>query len=479
MSPEELRDKIFRAKDVMQDYGYAAETGDYSKVEGLVDHILEHTGGNPPTKGSDEYKLICQKAAEAMKDKWGKYEQYHTERLSRTINAINGTAAISLAQPTINTPSTSLPKGQSTSTDVVRDPGKKISEVILPFIDEKKESGLPKKYTQDLERSLNLFMEVAGDAPIQTVKRAKVAEYKALLRKLPPRFNIMPDYRDKPVAELVEMSHKETLSPGRINKYLDRVGQLFKYAIIEGIYEGPNPATELQVPENRRESEKRAAYTNDELVMLFRSKEYLEDSFKFHYQFWTSIIALFHGMRQNEIAGLFVEDVKEDDGLSYFDLYSRKSNPRCAWRKVPIHPFLIEELNFLAYLQKIKNEGNQQLFPECTKTRDGYGKKVSRWFNGESKEDGGYKKRCGITSPDGRMRDFHSFRETFITRLRHKKVHDRELKAVVGHSTDRDVTDGYTEPYPVKQLYDNIILEVEFHNELDLSHLKKSKYVPK
>lgn len=184
-------------------------------------------------------------------------------------------------------------------------------------------------------------------------------------------------------------------------------------------------------------------------------------------------------MRQNEIAGLFIEDIKKEDGVWYFDLFSRKSNPRDAWRVAPIHPFLIEELNFLTYYQNIKDAGNDQLFPECTKTRDGYGKKVSRWFNGENKEKGGYKKKCGIVSTDDRMRDFHSFRKTFITRLRHKKVHDRMLKAVVGHSTNVDVTDIYTDPYPVKQLYDEITVEVKFHRELDLTHLPKSKYVPK
>lgn len=72
------------------------------------------------------------------------------------------------------------------------------------------------------------------------------------------------------------------------------------------------------------------------------------------------------------------------------------------------------------------------------------------------------------------MRDLHSFRETFVTRLRHKKVHDRELKAVIGHAINVDTTDNYTEPYPVKQLRDDIIVEAKFHEWLDLTHLPKA-----
>lgn len=190
--------------------------------------------------------------------------------------------------------------------------------------------------------------------------------------------------------------------------------------------------------------------------------------------FWTPLIALFHGMRQNEIAGLHLHDIRQsEDGVWYFDLYSKKSRPDAARRVAPIHPFLIDDLNFIGHVEQLRKDGHDRLFPELNKGRDGYGKSVSSWFNGR------YKDRCGIESPDGRMRDFHSFRTTFITRLRHKKVHLRSLKMVVGHSIHIDVTDDYTDPYPVEQLLEDVILKAEFHKEMDLTHLKKSKWVPK
>jgi integrase len=119
----------------------------------------------------------------------------------------------------------------------------------------------------------------------------------------------------------------------------------------------------------------------------------------------------------------------------------------------------------------LRKEGNDRLFPELSQGRDGYGKAVSAWFNGR------YKDKCGIVSDDDRMRDFHSFRTTFITHLRHKKVHDRMLKEVVGHSVSEDVTDRYTDPYPIAKLLAEVVAQASFHEEINLSHLPKSKYV--
>ena len=75
-SPEDLRDKINRAKDAALHYKQAAETGDYTggiRVDLEVDDLLFHTVKNPPAKGSPEYKILCRKAAEAMRDKWEAY----------------------------------------------------------------------------------------------------------------------------------------------------------------------------------------------------------------------------------------------------------------------------------------------------------------------------------------------------------------------------------------------------------------------
>jgi hypothetical protein len=49
------------------------------------------------------------------------------------------------------------------------------------------------------------------------------------------------------------------------------------------------------------------------------------------------------------------------------------------------------------------------------------------------------------------------------------------LQQIVGHSRGRGTTVGYIDKYSVKKLYEEVISKLDF--EIDLSHLKKSKFV--
>ena len=137
---------------------------------------------------------------------------------------------------------------------------------------------------------------------------------------------------------------------------------------------------------------------------------------------------------------------------------------------MPIHPFILNELNLLTYCQKLKSEGELRLFPEISRQRDGYGQTVSEWFNEA------YKKKCGIADVDGRKKDYHSFRKTFTTDIYHKQL-PRDLRLrIVGHSIGRDETSKtYVDDFFPQQFYDEIISKVDFEKQIDLTHLKQSK----
>jgi hypothetical protein len=48
---------------------------------------------------------------------------------------------------------------------------------------------------------------------------------------------------------------------------------------------------------------------------------------------------------------------------------------------------------------------------------------------------------------------------------------------VAGHSPGKDMTSVYADPFPAKQLYEEVISKLDY--SIDLSHLKKSKHVMK
>ena len=89
------------------------------------------------------------------------------------------------------------------------------------------------------------------------------------------------------------------------------------------------------------------------------------------YQFWTPIIALFTGMRQNEIAQLHLEDIRQDEeGVWLIDVNDRgdkKVKTKSARRLIPIYPFIVKELKLPDYVEMLKGEGGNTAFPRVKK----------------------------------------------------------------------------------------------------------------
>jgi integrase len=356
----------------------------------------------------------------------------------------------------------------------VKDEGQLISEVIDLYAEEAKINWRTKTRDENLS-ILNLFKEVVGDVPIQSINRMKVGEFKQTLLKLPPNMKKNPRYRNRSIPQILKMKVPKTLSNTTVAKYLTRVGALFEYACKNGLYEGANPATEMSPPTDKRAHEARAPFVKDELMKLFHSEDYLKDRHDKPYKFWMPILALYTGARLNELAQLHLSDIRRtEDGVWVFDINDeegKRLKAKSSKRIIPIHSFLLNDLNFLSYMGHLKAKGEQRLFPELREGRDGYGRSVSRWFNET------YRHKCGIVLTDGRKRDFHSFRDTFITHLVHQKVNDRMRLQVAGHSAGKDMTSVYADPFPAKQLHDEIISKLDYG--IDLSHLKNSKFVIK
>ena len=188
----------------------------------MVDDLLQHTVKNPPEKGSPEYKSLCRKAAEALRDKWETYQVHHTERLAGVFNAVSDGAMLPQQAEPVNE-------------------GQLLSAVIKAYADEKyaqgkkKKGGWTAKSKEEIaDGSLGLFKEVVGDVPIQRIDQTRVVMFKRSIVVQPSNMNKKPAYRDKTVSELVKMGMnkeiEEVLAPRTVNKHLGRVGAFFGWA---------------------------------------------------------------------------------------------------------------------------------------------------------------------------------------------------------------------------------------------------------
>lgn len=84
---------------------------------------------------------------------------------------------------------------------------------------------------------------------------------------------------------------------------------------------------------------------------------------------WLPLIMMYSGMRCNEIAQLYLDDIQVRDGINYFRLVENKARNQkikteSSVRDVPIHKTLID-FGFLKYVEKMKKAGHAQLFPNC------------------------------------------------------------------------------------------------------------------
>ena len=81
-----------------------------------------------------------------------------------------------------------------------------------------------------------------------------------------------------------------------------------------------------------------------------------------------------------------------------------------------------------------------------TQEAQGYGGKVSKWFNNQW-----LRKRCGITTP---TKVLYSTRHTFATRLKAADVQDHTISELVGHEVESITVGRYGKALALPQLRD-------------------------
>ena len=141
---------------------------------------------------------------------------------------------------------------------------------------------------------------------------------------------------------------------------------------------------------------------------------------------------MFTGARIEELAQLHLDDIRQDNGVWVFDINKnapdKKLKNKSSKRLVPIHPFLVDDLKLVQYAAGLKAQRHTRLFPELTRTRDGYSPVVSKWFSR-------YAQDCGVI---GEKKTFHAFRHTIADAGKQNyDIQDAMVSEMLGHATLR------------------------------------------
>jgi integrase len=310
-------------------------------------------------------------------------------------------------------------------------PGALLSEVIKAHVNEHVTF---KKWTAktELEYSgmLDVFLELVGDRDITTITHQELLNFRDNLVKLPANHKKGKAMEGKTLQEIIELG-LPPMSLTTVRKYLTRISTFFKWAYTHK-HTPSNEAMGITIskPKRERASSAREIYSREDLSNLFHALQY--DPHRPE-RFWIPIIALYSGMRLNEICQLHLEDMTEVDQIPCFRV-NEEGNKRVkttsSLRTVPVHPVLID-LGFMQYVQKLKDRGAVRLWENLKLRRDGYGQDFGKWYQGFNRNE--------IT--DNRKKVFHSFRHGVTDALKQAGVPESVVKEIVGHE-DQSITFG-------------------------------------
>lgn len=302
-----------------------------------------------------------------------------------------------------------------------------------------------------------VFQILGDDTPVNHISEEDCERVRDLIARLPPNFMKFPDADKHTLDELADMAERKKmakLSPTGVNNYLRWLLTFLAWCHRKGMMDRmPTAYAEIKVADPVRKQDKREAFSNDQLNVIFRSTVY-EDQERDSSLFWAPLIALWNGMRSNEICQLDVTDIKLEENVWGFDVThisttgddDKSVKTGSSIRFVPMHPRLIEFglLDFHG-----ARPDNAKLFGDITRGVDGYystnfSKKVNRYLKG-----------IGVHGPKHK---FHSFRHNFRDALRKGRV-DREIGKALGGWTggNTDAFDIYGNGYEVNELKDEII----------------------
>ncbi len=289
-------------------------------------------------------------------------------------------------------------------------------------------------------------------------------------------------YRGKEVGYILENCSEgdQRFSPKNVNDYIDMYINLFEYGIDNDNYKWKNPfsSPNLKFMDGKK-SKKRDPFEKSDLSKIFEGSWFtnysvkgvgLKHGYKPH-QYWAPLIALYTGARNNEIASLYLKDIKKSDELTsdgkeiwYFDInendVDKKIKTDNACRRTPIHPKLIQ-LGLLEYKKALEDKGEEKLFGYLPyDSRNGYGRLIGEHFNDYLKTIGVYQNYKKV---------FYSFRHTVNSELTRAKVQPIHREAICGRSTGQTTLgdNNYTSDTTLRpvDLYDDL-LKLEFDDVL-------------
>lgn len=293
----------------------------------------------------------------------------------------------------------------------------------------------PKSVPDHLDR-LQTYLLINGDKPVSEITREDLILLRDTLLALPKNWRRLHREKATSIAELMDTVSGEgkTLSIPTVNNAIITIGGLLEWCQLNGYIEHVF-WSKLTIDDNRSDIDKKSAFSNEDLQIIFSHSRFTDGKIIKSAYFWTPLIALFSGMRVEEIAQLLCSDIQEQESIPFFSITELGGDAdgkgksikgkNTSQRSVPIHPTLIR-LGLLDYHKCVTRQGHQRLFPELnvTEKTPNFGAQCSNYFNR-------WVKTLNLANAD--KKSFHSFRHTFENYFKLLDLRDASYHELIGH----------------------------------------------
>ena len=329
--------------------------------------------------------------------------------------------------------------------------------------------------TEKTRNSLRGYLETTAailgpGKDIRTVTHNDCLHAREVIEKLPPNFKKLKPFKNLPLKQVAEIATRDgmqTLSPQGINNYVDAFYAFLRWCEGSGLIDRvPARRDLLRVADPEKRDDKRLPFSTEQLQVIFSSGAY-ETNDRTSAMFWVPLIALWNGMRSNEICQLDAADIREEEGGWCFDITGvsvtgaddKSTKTESSVRVIPIHHRLVE-FGLIDFHNTRPTNG--KLFGDLTQGGDGYyssvfSKRINRHF-----------KRIGVHTP--RKRVFHSLRHNFRDEMRRAEIDPGVARALGGWTNKTsEAFEIYGRGYSLAHL-STAIERIEYPG-LDLAHL--------
>ena len=277
----------------------------------------------------------------------------------------------------------------------VPEEGPTVMELMESYLSERK---LPSQTEREVRAIVKVFVKVVSDKNAPSVQKSDIRAYR-------------------------EHLHNSGLGPATIRKKLGFVSTIFRYGVGTGVLQSNVMDGGLtRVSRQAAQTERRLPFSNDQVKTLLAASADLKGAKR-----WVTWIAAFTGARVEEIAGLRVQDVKQESGISYFDFQptaERRLKNLGSARRVPVHPMLLSN----GLLDALPKTG--RLFPELKANKHGVlSASFGKWW-------GRFADASGIDDP---RLVFHSWRHTVKDALRRVEAPEEIQDSILGHTSSASV----------------------------------------